>query len=64
MLTIINFLALDSDWFLYNKKPYHKNIKPIIPTTMAAGIVSVNVPLNPNTGKIDITMVQIAYKIT
>ena len=64
MLTIINFFALNSDWFLYNKMPYHKNIKPIIPTTAAAGIVRVNVPLNPNTGKIEMTIVQSVYKIT
>ena len=64
MLTIINFLAVDSDWFLYNKIPYHKNMKPIIPTTTAAEIVKVKAPHNPNTGKTDITMVQSVYKIT
>ena len=64
MLTIISFLALDSDWFLYNKIPYHKNIKPMIPTTVAAGIVRVNVPHNPKTGKTEMTRVHSVYKIT
>ena len=64
MLIIINFFALNSDWCLYNKIPYHKNIKPIIPTTAAAGIVNIKVPLNPKTGKTEMTKVQSVYKIT